>query len=114
MAAYQLPKRRRIYLMRHGDVTYFDDSGRTIDPETVPLNANGREQASAAGRVFAEQQVRFDRVIVSGLPRTIETAQRVLAETGQQIEIDTSSPIVRRDFEKRINEEPDFTAFLAR
>ena len=88
MPEYQLPKRRRIYLMRHGDVTYFDDSGRAIDPETVPLNANGREQASAAGRVFAEQQVRFDRVIVSGLPRTVETAQRVLAETGQHIEMD--------------------------
>ncbi|MDR6445770.1 putative phosphoglycerate mutase [Paraburkholderia terricola] len=88
MPDYQLPKRRRIFLMRHGDVTYFDDSGRTIDPETVPLNGNGREQASAAGRVFAEQQVRFDRVIVSGLPRTIETAQRVLAETGQQIELE--------------------------
>lgn len=86
MADYQLPKRRRIFLMRHGDVTYFDDSGRTIDPQTVPLNANGREQASAAGRVFADQQVRFDRVIVSGLPRTVETARRVLAETGQPIE----------------------------
>ncbi|WP_144145799.1 histidine phosphatase family protein [Paraburkholderia sp. BCC1884] len=88
MAAYQLPKRRRIYLMRHGDVTYFDDSGRAIDPETVPLNANGREQASAAGRVFAEQQIRFDRVIVSGLPRTVETATRVLAETSQRIELE--------------------------
>lgn len=88
MPDYQLPKRRRIFLMRHGDVTYFDDSGRAIDPETVPLNANGREQASAAGRVFAQQQVRFDRVIVSGLPRTIETARRVLAETGLQIELE--------------------------
>ncbi|OAJ51770.1 fructose-2,6-bisphosphatase [Paraburkholderia ginsengiterrae] len=88
MPDYQLPKRRRIFLMRHGDVTYFDDSGRAIDPDTVPLNANGREQASAAGRVFAEQQIRFDRVIVSGLPRTIETARRVLAETGQQIELE--------------------------
>ena len=46
---FELPKRRRIYLMRHGDVTYFDASGRAIDPETVPLNENGREQASAAG-----------------------------------------------------------------
>jgi broad specificity phosphatase PhoE len=88
MAEYQLPKRRRIYLMRHGDVTYFDESGRAIDPENVPLNANGREQTSAAGRDFAAQQIRFDRVIVSGLPRTVETAQRVLAETGQQIELE--------------------------
>jgi broad specificity phosphatase PhoE len=88
MPQYQLPKRRRIYLMRHGDVTYFDDSGRMIDPDTVPLNANGREQASAAGRAFAEQQIRFDRVIASGLPRTVETAQRVLEQTGQSIGIE--------------------------
>ncbi|CAG4928108.1 histidine phosphatase family protein [Paraburkholderia saeva] len=91
--AFQLPKRRRIYLMRHGDVTYFDGTGRAIDPETVPLNENGREQASAAGRVFAQQQVRFDRVIVSGLPRTVETAQRVLAETGQQIELEIETAL---------------------
>jgi broad specificity phosphatase PhoE len=89
MAHYELPKRRRIFLMRHGDVTYFDDSGRAIDPESVPLNAQGREEASAAGREFAAQSVHFDRVIVSGLPRTIETAQRVLEATGQRIDIET-------------------------
>jgi broad specificity phosphatase PhoE len=88
MAAYALPKRRRIFLMRHGDVTYFDDSGRAIDPESVPLNERGREQASAAGREFAAHDVRFDRVIVSGLPRTIETARRVLEQTGQSIELE--------------------------
>jgi broad specificity phosphatase PhoE len=88
LSGFEMPKRRRIFLMRHGDVTYFDASGRAIEPETVPLNANGREQASAAGREFAAHAVRFDRVIVSGLPRTVETAQRVLAETGQQIEIE--------------------------
>ena len=88
MPDYHLPKRRRIYLMRHGDVTYFDATGRAIDPETVPLNASGRDQASAAGHAFAAQQIRFDRVIVSGLPRTIETAQRVLAETHQHIELE--------------------------
>ena len=89
MPTYELPKRRRIFLMRHGDVTYFDDSGRAIDPESVPLNERGREEASAAGREFAAQKVRFDRVIVSGLPRTVETAQRVLEATGQSVEIET-------------------------
>ncbi|WP_323121585.1 histidine phosphatase family protein [Burkholderia alba] len=88
MTRYQLPKRRRIFLMRHGDVTYFDGSGRAIDPDTVPLNERGRAQASAAGRVFAQQEIRFDRVITSGLPRTIETARHVLAETGQSVAID--------------------------
>ena len=85
MSEYQLPTRRRIYLMRHGDVTYFDETGRAIDPDTVPLNEKGRAQATAAGEAFALQGVRFDRVIVSGLRRTVETAQRVLAATGQQI-----------------------------
>lgn len=83
-----MPARRRIFLMRHGDVTYFDDSGRAIDPDTVPLNPNGREQATAAGRAFASQAVRFDRVIVSGLRRTVETAQLVLAETGQHVKLE--------------------------
>ena len=78
-------KRRRIYLMRHGNVTYFDSEGKPFLPEQVPLNELGRAQASAAGQVFAQEKLQFDRVIVSGLPRTVETAQRVLAETGQQV-----------------------------
>lgn len=81
--------RRRIYLMRHGSVTYFDAAGKPVLPESVPLNELGRTQASAAGRLFADAQVRFDRVIVSGLPRTVETATRVLAETGQDVAIET-------------------------
>jgi broad specificity phosphatase PhoE len=86
---YTLPQRRRIFLMRHGDVTYFDANALPIDPLRVPLNEAGRAQASAAGASFAQQGIRFDRVIVSGLPRTIETAQRVLAETGQAIALQT-------------------------
>lgn len=80
--------RRRVYLMRHGNVTYFDDSGKPYFPDDVPLNEAGRAQASAAGCVFASEGVRFDRVIVSGMPRTIETAQRVLSETGQHIALE--------------------------
>lgn len=80
--------RRRIFLMRHGSVTYFDNDGKPYLPESVPLNETGRMQASAAGVVFAELSLRFDRVITSGLPRTVETAQRVLAETSQDIEIE--------------------------
>lgn len=81
-------KRRRIYLMRHGNVTYFDDAGKPYLPEAVPLNEQGRAQAEAAGKVFANDGVRFDRVIVSGLPRTVETAQGVLAQTGQDIALE--------------------------
>jgi probable phosphoglycerate mutase len=87
-------KRRRIFLMRHGSVTYFDAAGNPVLPESVPLNAAGREQATAAGRVFAESGIRFDRVIVSGLPRTVETASLVLAETKQQIELQLAPEMV--------------------
>jgi probable phosphoglycerate mutase len=75
--------------MRHGSVTYFDEAGKPHLPETVPLNEAGRAQAAAAGQAFAADGVKFDRVIVSGLPRTVETAMRVLAETGQQIQLET-------------------------
>lgn len=88
MTPFEIPARRRIFLMRHGDVTYFDDSGRAIDPETVPLNAQGLAQASAAGAAFATDGVRFDRAIVSGLPRTLQTAQQVLVTTGQHLDIE--------------------------
>ena len=86
-------KRRRIYLMRHGSVTYFDEQGKPFLPEQVPLNELGRAQATAAGKVFAQAGLQFDRVIVSGLPRTVETATRVLAETGQQIELERWSDL---------------------
>jgi probable phosphoglycerate mutase len=81
-------KRRRIYLMRHGSVTYFDTNGKPFLPEHVGLNEQGRAQATAAGKVFAQEKITFDRVIVSGLPRTVETATRVLAEIGQNIDIE--------------------------
>jgi probable phosphoglycerate mutase len=81
-------ERRRIYLMRHGSVTYFDDDGKPYDPEQVPLNAQGRMQAEAAGKLFAQEGLRFDRVIISGLPRTVETATLALQQTGQQIELE--------------------------
>jgi len=81
--------RRRIYLMRHGSVDYFRADGSAVPPHTVPLNAAGRAQADAAGALFAECGVRFDRVIVSGLNRTVETAQRVLAAAGQSLALET-------------------------
>lgn len=81
----QATPRRRIYLMRHGSVTYFDAAGKPFLPEQVALNEDGRAQADAAGAAFAAAGTRFDRVITSTLPRTVETAARVLAATGQHI-----------------------------
>jgi probable phosphoglycerate mutase len=67
--------RRRLYLMRHAEVAYFDAEGRPVHPESVPLTSTGREQARAAAAALAG--VHFDRVVTSGLPRTLETARIV-------------------------------------
>jgi len=75
--------------MRHGDVTYFEADGRPVRPDTVQLNAEGRAQADAAGALFAQAGIRFDRIVATGLPRTVETAGRVLAAAGQSAEVHT-------------------------
>ena len=78
------PKRRRVYLLRHGDVNYFDEQGRPFRPDTVPLNADGRRQAEAAARELAA--VPLDRVIASDLVRSVETAGIITAGRGLLIE----------------------------
>jgi probable phosphoglycerate mutase len=70
--------RRRIYLMRHGHVDYFaPDVVRTRNTRDVKLTPQGRMEANATGRAFA--QLTFDRAICSGLARTCETAEIVLS-----------------------------------
>ena len=65
------PHRRRIYLMRHAEVRYFKGE----HPHDVRLTETGRRQAAAAAEALRE--VHFDRVITSGLPRTLETARAI-------------------------------------
>lgn len=91
-------QRRRIYLMRHGAVDYFLPDGAPVPAETVPLNVDGQAQADAAGALFAASDVRFDRVVASGLPRTVQTAQRVLvaaAQGGLSIEVQAALQEIR-------------------
>jgi probable phosphoglycerate mutase len=64
--------------MRHGDVSYFDDQGRPFPPNDVALTARGQQQARAAAEALAGLE--FQRVISSDLPRTIATAQIVVAD----------------------------------
>ncbi|MDP3083532.1 MAG: histidine phosphatase family protein [Rubrivivax sp.] len=73
--------------MRHGSVDYFRPDGSAVPPQGVPLNDKGRSQAEAAGRLFAQCGVHFDAVLTSGLPRTLQTAEAVLAAAGQQLPI---------------------------
>jgi broad specificity phosphatase PhoE len=65
------PARRRIYLMRHAHVRYFGG----VHPDDVVLTEAGRGQARAAAETLAD--LSFDRVVTSGLQRTLETARIV-------------------------------------
>ena len=68
--------------MRHGAVAYFDDDGLPVAPDDVPLTVEGREQAEATRALL--DGVELDRVIASGLPRTVETA--ALLAPGRDVE----------------------------
>jgi broad specificity phosphatase PhoE len=74
--------RRRIYLMRHAQVAYFED-GRPLHPDLVPLTEQGREQARGAAALL--EGITFDRVVTSGLPRTLETARIVAPSIDPEI-----------------------------
>ncbi len=67
--------RRRLYLMRHAEVSYFTEDGAPVDPVEVPLNDEGLEQATAVAEAL--RGIELDRVVTSGLPRTLETASIV-------------------------------------
>jgi len=67
--------RRRLYLMRHGAVSYFEPDGRPAQPDDVGINDDGRAQAEAARALLAS--IHFDRAIASDLPRAVETARIV-------------------------------------
>ncbi len=81
--------RRRIYLMRHGAVSYFTANGTPLPPDDVALNDTGIAQATAAGVLFRQYAVSFDRIITSGLPRTLQTAKWVMHALGCQREIES-------------------------
>ena len=73
----KIEARRRIYLVRHGEVSYFDPAGRPHPHRSVPLNEDGRKQALEARDALA--RVPIDRAVCTGLPRTQETAEIILA-----------------------------------
>jgi broad specificity phosphatase PhoE len=61
--------------MRHAEVSYFGEDGAPIDPREVPLNEEGVAQAQAVADAL--RGIELDRVVTSGLPRTLETAARI-------------------------------------
>ncbi|HXI87682.1 MAG TPA: histidine phosphatase family protein [Parvularculaceae bacterium] len=83
--------RRRIYLMRHGHVDYFAPG--LSDPRAVSLTDEGRRQAQACRDAL--RAIPFDLVLHSGLPRTRETAEIVLAANPR-----APAPIAEPGFEE--------------
>jgi phosphoserine phosphatase len=80
------PERRRIYLIRHAEVSYFSEAVAPLDPRHVTLTERGRQQATEMAAALAD--VPFDRAVCSGMPRSRETAVAVLAGRKIQIEDD--------------------------
>jgi broad specificity phosphatase PhoE len=68
--------RRRVYLMRHGEVSYVRHDGSTVFSD-VTLNPEGEDQARLMGELLAE--VPFDLAVHTGKTRTRQTLERVLA-----------------------------------
>ena len=72
-----LPRgRKRIYLMRHGEVSYQRPEGRTEFSTEVSLTDEGVEQARLMRELLAD--VPFDLAVHTGLQRTRQTVGLVL------------------------------------
>lgn len=101
MSNHKLP-RRRIYLVRHAEVAYFDSDGKPLDPRQVRLTENGLTQAYALAQ--AMNQVPLDLAICSGMPRTEETALAILQTHDVSLRSDSRLREIRAG---RLREVPD-------
>ena len=68
--------RRRIYLMRHGEVDYKFAGKGVPDPDAVELTEKGRRQAALMGEALAD--ISFDLAGHTGLLRTKQTLNAAL------------------------------------
>ena len=75
-----------MYLMRHAQVAYLADPGTRVAFTEVELTPQGVEQARAAG--CALRDVSFDRVITSGLERTVRTARLAIEGRDHDLELE--------------------------
>jgi|HigsolmetaAR201D_1030396.scaffolds.fasta_scaffold12921_2 broad specificity phosphatase PhoE len=87
-----LPRRRRVYLLRHGEVSYYSN-GQFHKNDSITLNEQGRAQAQAAAQCLAEAP--FDRVICSDLQRTYDTATIIVGQRNLPIEVDPAFHEIR-------------------
>lgn len=87
MMAHALPGtrgRRRIYLMRHGEVSYHRTDGRTVFANEVELTDEGVAQARLMGEMLAD--IPLDLAFHTGLCRTRRSAELVLGDRDVPLE----------------------------
>jgi 2,3-bisphosphoglycerate-dependent phosphoglycerate mutase len=77
----------RITLIRHGETPWNAD-GRWQGQAPVPLNIEGRRQATMLGAYLARTNDPGDRIISSDLLRTRETAELIAAQIKVPVEYD--------------------------
>ena len=76
--------RRRVYLARHGAVSYFEP-GQDLGDSDPPLNEAGVEQARALGRLLSDLPI--DLAACTGLLRTRQTAELATAPRSLAVQV---------------------------
>ena len=93
-----------LYVMRHGRTNYNGLGLCNDDPDAdVHLDEAGRQQARSAAEQLRD--VDFDRIIVSPLPRTRQTADIVNRYHDAPIEVHPAIADIRSGFEGRPEDE---------
>ena len=93
-----------LYVMRHGRTNYNDLGLCNDDPNTDEhLNDVGKQQAQAAAEQLRD--VRLDRIIVSPLLRTRQTAEFVNQYHGTPIEVHPDITDIRSGFDGKAVDE---------
>jgi len=110
MSLSQRLPRRRIYLFRHGDVSYFDRANMSVPIEQVPLSDLGRQQAQAQAEILA--QIPLDKAVISPLLRCQQTAEILLGQHALAPEIAPDLEEIRPGSIRDIPPEQIEAAFL--
>ena len=77
-------KRKRFYLFRHGEVDYTPQGKVVKNPDLVDLTEVGKKQAKSIDENTKDFSI--ERIICSGLPRTLQTAEHIASRREITIE----------------------------
>lgn len=111
MKSFDNLKRKRIYLFRHGEVSYINENGTGVaDPTKVSLTKTGENQAMLIDQ--NTQNFKFERIACSGLLRTKETAGPISKRRGLKIEIYNEFDEIKGGTKKN-KEKPDIYKDIA-